>query len=209
MKMSASGIRIISCEAPTELYRHYEGQTGAQPVYIALDLRDATLFAVYNAEVGNALPKNVFHGFERRYPIPVLTAQAANGLMAELRPLAERIVGDWQELWDGHNMVARLGPDALAAEAELQARLGLGTDEFNTYAFDEADLVAQWDIDGALNGQEVAEFGIIADTSDERLDAIEGDIIAALAGDGNGTAVVHGLKAHLRALRDELTSAKD
>ncbi|WP_331753852.1 hypothetical protein [Streptomyces sp. NBC_00826] len=71
--------------------------------------------------------------------------------------------------------------------------------------FDEGDLVGVWDIDGAVNGCEVEEYGITAETGDERLDEIEQEILTDLAGCGEGSVnVCHGLGAHLRSLRDEL-----
>lgn len=192
-----TAVEIIRCTAPTELHRHYEGQGEAQGAYIELDLRQGSLLASYNAEVGNAVPFSVRHGFERRYPIPVLTGEAANRVMEEIAPMAARMLADWEEIWDGNNSVARFGEAAQAAEAEIGEHLGQG--------FDGSDVVAQWDIDGATNGCEVEEYGITAETSDERLDEIEAEITRDLAGIGEGAvAVVDGLDAYLRGLRADL-----
>ena len=205
---STTTVRIIECTEPTELYRRYDNEFQAQPAYIELDLRNGTLLADWDAEVGNAVPAAVHHGFERRYPIPVLTGDAANRTMTELAPLAERIVADWQEEWDGNNSVAVLGPDARAAEEEIREKLGCdlsyGTIDADTQGFDPSDLVAQWDIDGATNGAEATEYGITADTSDERLDEIEAEITKDLASvSDSNVAVVHGLGDYLRQVRDE------
>ncbi|GHJ34288.1 hypothetical protein TPA0910_87210 [Streptomyces hygroscopicus subsp. sporocinereus] len=196
--MSSTGttVRIIECTYADELHRHYDGQTEAQDCYIELDLREGTLLASYNAEIGNAVPFSVHHGFERRYGIPVLTGDAADRVMEEIRPLAERILADWEEHWDGHNKVARLGEDAQAAEEEIEEKLS---------DFDESDLVTEWDIDGATNGSEVDEYGITADTTDERLDEIEATILKDLADVSPSDVVVcHGLDDYLRELRDKL-----
>lgn len=205
---STSTVRVIECTSPTELYRHYDQQTKAQPAYIELDLREGTLLANWNAEIGGAVPFTVHHGFERRYGIPVLTGDAANRVMGELVPLAARILADWKERWDGNNAVAVLGEDAQAAEAEIEEKLGLnlgyGDIDEDTQGFDEADLVAEWDLEGAVNGGEAEEYGITTDTTDERLDEIAADITRNLADCGSGeVAVVHGLDEHLRQLRDD------
>lgn len=179
--MNTTAVRIITCTEPTELHRHYKGQTEAQPCYIELDLRTGTLLADYNAEIGNAVPHAVHHGFERRYSVPLLTGDAANRVMEEIRPHAERILADWAEEWNGSNWVARLGTDAVAAEDAICAHLGLTGDPGENQGFAGLDLVSAWELDGAVNGCEASEYGITADTSDERLDEIEAQILSDLA----------------------------
>lgn len=203
-------VRIIECTDLTELYRHYDGQSEPQPAYIELDTQAGTLYADYNAEIGNAIPFSVYHGLDRRYGIPVLTGEAANRVMQEIAPLAERIVAGTEAVWDGSNTVAELSDDALAAEEELEAHLGLPSQEYGYTAgpnqgFDESDLVAVWDIEGATNGCEVDEYDITADTTDDRLNEIEQEILSDLAAcNGASVAVCHGLDDYLSNLRDEL-----
>lgn len=201
-------ISIIDCTSPDELYRRYSAESQAQPAHIELDLHRGTLLADYNAETGTAVPAAVRHGFERRYNIPVLTADAANRVMREIAPLAARVLADWDDVWDGHNMVARLGDDARAAEAEIEEHLGLagedGRDGFAGQGFDGSDMVAEWDLDGAVNGSEAEDYGITAETTDERLDEIAAEITRELASTSESkVAVVHGLGDYLRSLRDE------
>lgn len=202
-------VEIIECTDPTALYRHYDGQSEAQGAYIELDLREGKLFADYNGDIGNGVPFSVYHGFDRRYSVPVLTADAVNRVVRELAPLANRILADWEEVWDGRNMVAELGDDAKAAEAEIEERLGLslgyGDYGFENQGFGDEDLVAEWDIDGATNGCEAEEYSITAETTDERLDEIEAEITRDLAeGSPSEVAVVHGLDEYLRGLRRDL-----
>lgn len=196
-------VTVTYCADPTELYRHYAGQHEAQDAYIELDLRAEGLHASYNAEIGNAVPFSVHHGFERRYPIPTLTAEAANRVMEDIIPLATRVVEDWEQHWDGNNLVASLGDDARAAEEEIELLLGVDLDLQE--AFDSSDLVQEWDIEGATNGDEVSEYDITSTTSDERLEEIADSITQDLAGVGeSAVVVVDGLQEHLRRLRDEL-----
>lgn len=202
-------VRIIECTNSDELHRHYDGQSEAQGAYIELDLREGTLLADYDAEVGNAVPFSVHHGFERRYGIPTLTGEAANRTMQEIAPLADRILTDWEEEWDGNNMVAVLGKDAQAAEEQIEEQLGLrlgyGSIGAETQGFGEGDIVTEWDIDGATNGYEADEFNITADTTDTRLAEIEQEILAGLAGvSESGVVVCHGLDSYLKGLRDDL-----
>lgn len=202
---TTSRITITECTTPDELYRHYDGQSEPQGAYIALDLEDSTMWADYNAEIGNGVPASVYHGRTRRYSIPLLTAAAANRVMAELRPLAERIVAGSDIDWDGSNMVASLNEDARAAEDELENLLGID----NGYGrepqiFDPVDdTISVWDVDGAVNGLEAQEYDITAGTTDERLDEIEKEILADLQGvnGSSGVVVCHGLGDYLRGLR--------
>lgn len=209
-------VRIIECISPTELYRHYDGEFNAQDVYIELDLREGTLLADYNAQVGNAVPEAVFHGFERRYGIPILTGEAANRVMQELAPLADRILADWESEWNGQSTIAVLGSDALAAEEEIEKLLGLdrapgGIDSENQ-GFAEIDIVAEWDVDGASNGSEADDYDITGNTTDARLEEIAAQITRDMAecapsreGDERTpVAVVHGLEEYLTQLRDDL-----
>jgi hypothetical protein len=200
-----TAVEIIRCTAPTELYRRYDRQSEAQNAYIELDLRAGSLLADYDAEVGNASPDTVHRGFERRYPIPVLTGEAANRVMEEIAPMAARVLADWEEVWDGHRMVARLGQDAEEAEAEIEEHLGLSGGSGSHWGprFDDSDLVSQWDADSAVNGCEAQEYGITALTSDERLEEIAADITRHLADIGESkVAVVDGLEDYLRQVRE-------
>lgn len=199
-------IRIIDCTTPDELYRHYDGQSDAQDAYIELDLREGgTLLADYNSEIGNAVPGAVYHGFEIRYSIPALTGDAANRVMREILPLAERMVADWEEKWDGNNHVAVLGEDAQAASEEIAEHLGCNEYGDDSQGFPGSDLVTVWDIGAATNGLEAEEYGITADTTDARLEEIERQILDDLAGVSESTVVVcHGLDDYLRGVRDDL-----
>ncbi|RZD62941.1 hypothetical protein C0Q58_14470 [Streptomyces albidoflavus] len=199
------GVTITYCTSSTELFHQFKGEHERQSAYIELDLRNETLLASYDGVVGSGSPFSVAHGFERRYVVPLLTGEAANRLMDEIAPLASRVVADWEEHWDGSNFVAVLGEDATAAEAEMEELLSAETDGGSTDS-----LVAEWDLDGAVNGNEVAEFGITADTTDARLDEVEAEILAGLARCSEASvAVCDGLSGHLRGLRDELRQDQD
>lgn len=197
-------VRIIECTEPTELYRHYDGETQAQPAYIELDTQAGTLLATYNAEIGNGIPFSVRHGLDRRYGIPIVTAEAANRIMQEIAPLADRVIAGTEAEWDGSNTVAKLNDDARAAEDEIEKFLGCGY-PYSEHPFTDEDLVAVWDVDGAVSGDEVEEYGITADTTDERLDEIAAEITRNLADCGDSAvAVVTGLDEYLSGLRKEL-----
>lgn len=202
MAQTATTASIIACTSPTELFRQYDGQHEPQPAYIELDIRDGQMLADYDSEIGNAAPGNVRTGIVRRYPIPLLTGDAANRLMAELLPLAQRIVSDSEVEFDGNNWVAVLGDDAAAANDAIDARLTGGRFEEETQGFSDADIIGVWDLDGAVNGYEAEENDITADTTDDRLEEISAEIHQGIAGCGdNQVVVIPGLTEYLQGLR--------
>lgn len=205
MNATASLITIRECTTPTELYRQYQGQSEPQPAYIALDLESGTMWASYDAIVGSGTPEEVHSGRERWYNIPLLTGDAANALMRRLAPLAERVIADSDvEFNDSGNRVGILGPDAQAAEQEIDTLTGNGYDGAEGM-FGENELVSVWDVDSAVNGSEAEEYGITSTTTDERLDEIAAAIVKDLTdASESGVAVVAGLDTYLTGLRDDL-----
>ncbi|ASY37020.1 MULTISPECIES: hypothetical protein [unclassified Streptomyces] len=190
------------CTSPTELFHQYDGQFEAQPAYIELGLKDGILLADYDSEIGGAVPSSVFHGFDVRWSVPVLTGAAANRVLKQVAPLARRMLADWEEVWNGNNMVARLGEDARAAHDEIRDVLDSASD----------DVVDEWDVDAAVNGDESSEFGITAQTTDERLREIEREILADLAGCSvakDPVVVCAGLGAYLEELRERAREEDD
>ena len=164
-----SGIKINEVEDRTALYCRYDGQVNPQSVYIWLDPIERTMGASYNAEIGNAVPSDVWHGLTRRYSLPgALTAEAANGVMSQIAPLAQRVCDGFEDVWDGNNTVGRLTEDAQDAEEDIREAIDRGV-------YTE-DYVEVWDADEwfAETGEHNvrAEYGITASTTDDELDAI-------------------------------------
>lgn len=105
---------------PHQLYHRYPGQTNPQGCYIELDTRTGEWTADYNAEIGNAVPMDVWHSRTLRFRLgAVPNAAHANRLLEELAPLAQRILDGASVEWDGSNLVGRFTADAQAAENEI------------------------------------------------------------------------------------------
>lgn len=186
----------INTVAPAELHRQYQGQHEPQDCYVEVDLEGRMVLATYNAEVGNARPETVLYGIERRYEIPALTSTAANELLEKIRPFAERMVSDWEKTWDGSNMVAVLGDDAEAAETEIEAMCA--------DMWEDHEKITVWDTDGAIAGDEAETYGITADTTDERLEEIEAEILKILTEvSASDEVVLEGVTEYLESLRDD------
>jgi len=170
-----------------DLHCHYRGQTNAQPCYLEIDCEQESMTCDYNAEIGNAVPGAVWHGHVRRYPIPCLLADAANDLMDKALPLAERVLAGYDSVWDGHNHVARLGDDALAAEDALEHLCA----DYGS----ESERVAEWDAGEWLGG---GDIGITARTTDTQL----AEIARQIEFDAESNMVINDLDKYLLMVRD-------
>ena len=184
-------ITIIECKNPTELHCHYPNQTESQPCYIEIDLDNETMCADYNAEIGNAVPFNVWHNRTRRYPIPCLTGNAANELMKQLFPLAQKMVDGYETEWNGHNYIGTLNEKAQEAEDKLSEICESLCHE------SESDQIQEWEADDWLHGQLPEGCVITANTTDGELRQIEDKIYSEL----DENVVVLGVYNYLESLR--------
>ena len=108
-------------ERTETLYHRYPQQTNPQPVCIEINPEAGTIAAEVNAEIGNAVPTDVWHNRILRYTLNnILTIKAINELMAQILPLAERITAGHTEKWDGNNYVGKLDDDAQEASNEIE-----------------------------------------------------------------------------------------
>lgn len=199
----APTVQIARIEEPAELFCQYPGEGRPQPCYLTLDLEDGSLTCRYNPEIGNAVPMSVFHRRTLWFSIPPFTAAAANGFMADVAPLAQRILDGAEIVWDGNNDIGRLDDDANAAYDEVAERCDPQNwpDDLTVSAWDADDWFAT---EG--NEQVVTRLGLTADTTDDELGALAGQEEAdALSGDA-GHVILRGVEDHLVDLRAELRS---
>lgn len=189
-------IQITKVDRDDELF--FEMESGAAPTYLDVDLPGREVSVGYHA--GNGTPGRVWHGFIRRYDIPLLTADAANRLMERIAPLAERMCVDWsEEIGRSGRAEAVLGADGRAAEAELIATLPGDED------VDPEDVIDVWDAANLFVGNEAEEYGITKRTSDEELERIATQMLDEVrSSSASGVVVAPGLTDCLRDLRDEL-----
>jgi hypothetical protein len=188
----------ISLTNGDELYLKYQGQHQSQNAHVWFDTRSGKLFAAASAEIGNGVPFDVYHGLTLRWSIPALTESAANALLEDIAPLAQRIYDDSSEEWDGHNHVGRLGDDAAAARDEIEAMC-------DTKQWDEGDIIEHWDASewyAPINA--ATELGITARTTDEELLAIAEKEEADAE-----PRVIEGVLEYLTKLRDKTVEQTD
>lgn len=181
----------------TELYNRYPQQTSPQDCYVELDCEAETLSAEANPEIGNAIPFSVYHGRTLRWSIPALRADAANALLAEIAPLAERVCAGYECEWDGNNHVGRLDDDATAAREEIERLCSQDRDEHETVSVWDA---AEWFGPLGSRSTQAVELGITAATTDDEL----AEIVRRERDNADGEHVdeIEGLATYLSGLRE-------
>ncbi|PZM93683.1 MAG: hypothetical protein DIU79_10680 [Actinobacteria bacterium] len=193
-------VKIRPVVEPTALYCRYENNYEPQPVYINLDLADGALYADYRAT--NDTPMRVWLGQVRAWKIPPLVADAANELLKDIAPLAQRIL-------DGSSIevnprtgdrVGVLDDDAMAAEWEIYEIIE-NWHEDPTVSVVEEISVGEWYSGG---DDPCDELGLTAETSDEDLPAIAAKIEKDIRTAAGAVVVVTGAEEWVRARRDEM-----
>ena len=197
--MEATKVHITPCAAENgvlhPLYHKYQQEIEGQPAYVELDVRTGSLYADWDAEVGNGVPADVWHGLRRRYGIiNILTTDEINTLLTELAPIAQRIVDGTDIQSDGLQDRPVLSEQAQAAEEEL------------TDVCRAAGTTSIGIIDAAMYYGEVSTAHlhdvtaqVKADTTDEQLSALVEE--AQLDGRTDG-ATITGLDEYFEELRD-------
>lgn len=195
---TASGVTITPVEGD-ELHHQYPGQTAPQDCYVQLICETGALSASWNGEIGNAVPVGVWHRRVLRWNIPALTEGAANALLEEIAPLAERVVAGYSERWDGSNHVGEFdadADDAIEAIARLCDR-----------DWSEGEVIAVWDAADYLGNigsirLQAKELKVTTTSTDDELDAIAEEVEAEAS-----PAIVNGVRKHLGWLREQLRDA--
>ena len=186
----------ITIDPVGDLYLKYRGQYQQQPCYLQLDCEAETLSAEVDGSIGPGTPFRVWHGRTLRWAIPALTTEAAEGLLEEILPLAQRVVEGYQCRWDGSNHVGRLTEAAAEAAEAIRDLCDRNWSESEVLSVWEAsDWYGQCGSGAYLAGQ----LGLTAETTDEQLDAIvEHEETEA------SPARIEGVDRFLRDLREEL-----
>ncbi len=200
---TATTVHITRLTEPDELFCRYRPQDQPQPCHVSLDLEDGELTAAYNPQVGPpyGIPKSVYERRVLWQAIPCLTAVAANRLLEEVAPTAQRILAGATIEWDGSNHIGVLDDAAQVAYDEL-------ADACDPERFDPDDEVSAWDADDWFNGSHddtIERLGITADTTDEDIARIaEQEADDAKDTAHSGYVVLHGAEPYLLGLREEL-----
>lgn len=172
------------------LYLRYLSQPGPQPCEVFLSCDDAVLTVAVRTEIGNARSIMEWNGRHLTWRVPTLTMDAANDLLAELAPLAERVFAGYSCVWDGHNMVGEYNADAQEASEAIAL---LCDREWPESAIERVWTADEWFAPLGDRATQRRELGV--GTLD--MDAIERREMQIAAADG---VAIDGLREHLEWL---------
>ncbi|MEV4767815.1 hypothetical protein [Micromonospora humida] len=198
-----TAITINKLTEAAALFRHYDGEAYPQPCYVHLDLEDGQVHCDYTASIGGAVPIAIHDRRTLTWQIPPLTADSANRLMAEIAPLAQRVLDGASIEFNGSSHIGTLDDDAQDASDEIETIASSWADDNGT------DVVSAVDAyDWYSEGDDPAdELGLTADTTDEQLAAIEKAAEADITAAAEGTIVVQRLATYLEGRRGEMRAA--
>ena len=182
-------LKIIEETEPNRLLHIYPRQEAPQGCFLYLDCETGQFGADWDAQIGNAVPSDVWHGHTRWYPIPVLQDSTVNALLAELAPLAQRVLDGYASEWNGNNLVGAFDDDAQAAEAEI----GRAIEDYGDGDLHWADA-RDW-----LYGieDELVERIANGETIDSLIDELDGD------GSAEDKPVLVGLLNYVESLKED------
>lgn len=189
------------------LYCEYKGQSKPQPARLCIKA-DGTVYASYNAEIGNAVSADIYHGRIQTVSLsPYCSGPALSNWLEDEETLAllKRIVVGMTEDWDGSNRRGRISEDACDAMDELE-RSAENIDTANIW--DAGD----W-LDPVISGSEI-DGADMTEKSDDEIRAIAAEIaqqakndgVIINGGDGALIKVIEGVRQHgrdERAMSDE------
>lgn len=200
-------VTITPVEKVDELYLRYPAEFEAQPVDLELDTRTGRLACAADPNIGGGTTFDHHHRLILSARIPALTAEAANTLMAQIEPLAQRVVNGADQEWNGNSHVGVFTADAIAAWDEIE-EICAGTvgDAEAGYG---GNIVTEWRVeDWFTEGAEVTResLGITADTTNDQVAAIAAEQVetATTATSAYGILDHDAVAAFLTDLRDEL-----
>lgn len=156
-------ISIRDEEAP--LYMHYSGQINPQSAYLEI-AQDGSIDAAYDAEIGNGVPANVWHGQRRRLPIPnELSKMGVLDLIEDHCADLQTLIAGMDDNWDGSNWIGTLTETASAAYDRLDALNEIDIEDYCHIEVADANDVDTRDL---LGDDET----ITAETTDDEIEAM-------------------------------------
>lgn len=117
-----TGHPIEYAPARRPLYHQYPRQAEPQGAYLEIDTRDGHAGAVWtwNAEIGNGVPPQVWHGLAIRVPCsPYLTRSQIRAVSRAVAVRIDAVIAGTERYWDGTNHRARQSGSAHDALVEI------------------------------------------------------------------------------------------
>lgn len=188
--------------AGSDLHHRFPRESLAQRCHVTLDCRSGALTAEVDMEIGVGIPADVYREHIQRWTIPALKATVANNLLAEIQPIAQRVVDGYSSKLDNGNYVARFTEDAGEAIGQIEQVCGLvGGEgaELNVWGADDFFRPLGSKVEQAK------DLHITSTTSDEKLTEVGQSVMADAK--SNGIDEIDGLDDYLIGLRQAMRDA--
>jgi hypothetical protein len=208
LSMTQVTVVPVDPENPTALYRRDWDQPQPRGCVAELDLATGSFTAGTTLVIDGVVPARVRQGLQRWWPMPCLTAAAANRTLEMLAPLAQRVLDGARFQRDDAGETRVLDEDAQAAEAAIIERLA--------GEFPVQDIVIGMGAEEWF-GEDSTPSGVTADLTDAQLVELaaqhDRDVAAGLyrryAGEPvddyvSRHIVLHGTEEYFRAHRERL-----
>jgi hypothetical protein len=152
MAQPAQTVTIEPVEADVDLFEldPNDPPHGLWPCVVELDLRSGTLRAgAKHALPGGGHSPEEHYGIVRSWLIEPASADWTNALLAQLEPLAQRVLDGAELHWNGNNTIAHLDEDAQAADADIYTACAEHASDLTSYnardwlEFSHADIGRQ------------------------------------------------------------------
>jgi len=166
----------------------YPSQCEPQRTYAELNCSTNELYSSYSSEIGNSTSMDCFHNRALRWQIsPWMKLSSINSLLEEIKPIAQKVLDGYSEVYNGRNYVGVLSGEVDVYEREIE-RL---CDE---YSSDPDNLFTRWRWSELVEDRSIEEitdqlkkFGSVEEFEKfeknylEEEDCIEGKLIEYLA----------------------------
>lgn len=211
---NSPAVRIVKVFSNAELYSRSNNDTEPRQCHLALDVKAKELFCLdipendgFLCDGENPRPKTTL----LKFPIPVLTGEAANRLMKKVKPIAESIIKGCSVIQNYRGEHVIYSPDALRAVEEIrQLCKAAGTDHRNRiHELDAAEFLKERTTRNGdrfvVSGPEGKQLVITAETTDS--DLIDYDFEIITGGWVRKNENLNDTFAVLAKYRDELKTA--
>lgn len=164
--MSDTEVKVEKLIETTQLHCHHNGQVVQQPCYVTFNCVNGELTAEYDPNIdGGHTTVSEVRCLSKGWPIPCLTMDAANRLLDEIAPLAQRVLDGADTEWSRwqNAYVGVYSDDAKLAEEEI-AKLCSETEDLSTLSTGDTDY---WFIDGSEEA--LRDLGLDLDSDEQQI----------------------------------------
>jgi len=160
-------IIVIYTDDDSELFCHYSGQSGPQPVFLCLDCDDGEVSGAYWANIGVGQSWRAFHNRDIEWKIPAFRVDAFRRFVDSLRDDLQAVFDGSTVEWNGSNYVGRLDDDAIDAADRIEAACNDAIAQA-----DPSDVWSPWEAADWFAPTSLKELGLSPASTDDEIEQV-------------------------------------